>query len=108
MKKLTHLWKSLQFIGTYIDNGRSILRCFFRATLTCFVIFMHKSRSSVVHNKNIESLKCLKYNETAENTKNAKITSSHITKTATSTLEEARAEEVENKEPEVQSYLDRV
>lgn len=70
----------------YIDNGRSILRFFFLASRTCFVIFMHKSNSTVTQTNTKASWMCLKYKETTEKTKNAKITSSHITKTTTSTL----------------------
>lgn len=92
----------------YKDKGRSILRFLFRASFTCFVIFMHKSNSSVTHNKITASLKCLKYKETPEKTKNAKITSSHTTKIATSTLEEMTLEVEEKNETEAQSYLDRI
>lgn len=52
---------------------------------------------------------CLKYKETTEKTKKAKITSSHITKTTTSTLEVVILGEVEEKkETEAQSCLDRI
>ncbi|PON60585.1 hypothetical protein PanWU01x14_151970 [Parasponia andersonii] len=74
------------FNWSYIDNGRSILRLFFLANLTCFVILMHKSKSIVMHTKINARRKCLKYKETAEKTKKAKMTSSHITKITTSTL----------------------
>ncbi|KAJ6414359.1 hypothetical protein OIU84_007054 [Salix udensis] len=72
----------------YIDKGRSILRFFFLANRTCFVIFMHKSNSIVMHTKMNASRVCLKYKETAEKTRNAMITSSHITNTTTSILQE--------------------
>lgn len=77
-------------IGIYIDKGRSILRFFFRVSLICLVIFMNRSNSSVVQSRTMASLKCLKYNETAEKTRKAKITSSHTTKIATSTLQPER------------------
>lgn len=51
---------------------------------------------------------CLKYKETAENTKKARMTSSHITKITTSNLEEVRLEVEEKKETEAQSCLDRI
>lgn len=78
--------KGHYLIPFYIDNGRSILRFFFLASRTCFVIFMHKSNSTVMQTNTKASWMCLKYKETTEKTKNAKITSSHITKTTTSTL----------------------
>lgn len=91
----------------YIDNGRSILRFFFLANLTCFVIFMHKSNSIVMHTRMKASCICLKYRETAAKTRKARITSSHMTKITTSTLEEGRFEVEEKKETEAQSCLDR-
>lgn len=69
-----------------MDNGRSILRFFFLESLNCFVTFMHKSSNNVMHTKIKASLKCLKYKETAENTKKARMTNSHNTNTTTSTL----------------------
>lgn len=83
------VWKQAKdqdLIPFYIDNGRSILRFFFLASLTCFVIFMHKSNSTVTQTNIKASWMCLKYKETAEKTRKAKIISSHITKTTTSTL----------------------
>ena len=92
----------------YIDKGRSILRFFLRANLTLLVIFISKSNSSITNRKITARLKCLKYNDTAEKTRNARMTSSHITKIATSTLEEARLVVEEKKETEAQSCLDRI
>jgi len=48
----------------------------------------------------------LKYKDTAENTTSANITSSHMTKTTTSTLEEEKLEVEEKKETEAQSCFD--
>lgn len=90
-----------------MDNGRSILRFFFLESLNCFVTFMHTSSKNEMHTKIKASLKCLKYKETAENTKKARMTNSHNTKTTTSTLEEERLEVEEKKETEAQSCLDR-
>lgn len=69
-----------------MDNGRSILLFFFLANLTCFVTFMHRSNNIVMHTKIKANCICRKYKETAENTKNDSIISSHITKITTSTL----------------------
>lgn len=96
------------FMWFYIDNGRSILRFFFLASVTCFVTFMHRSNRIVMHAKIKVSCICLKYNETAENTRKARMRSSHITKTTTSTLEDARLEVEEKNETEAQSCLDRI
>lgn len=82
----TSKWATCDFDWYYIDKGRSILRLFFLANLTCFVILMHKSKSIVMHNKINARRTCLKYKETAEKTKKAIMTSSHITKITTSTL----------------------
>lgn len=52
---------------------------------------------------------CLKYSEMAEETRNARITSSHITKITISTLEVKWLWEVEEKkDAEAQSCLDRI
>lgn len=91
----------------YIDNGSSILLFFFPATLTCFVIFMHRSNNNVMHTRIKASCICLKYKETAEKTRKANITSSHITKATTSTLEVVRLEVDAKNETEAQSCLDR-
>lgn len=69
---------------------------------------MHKSNSIVTITKIKASRICLKYKETAEKTRKARITSSHITKTTTSTLEEVRLEVEEKKETEAQSCFDRI
>lgn len=90
-----------------MDNGRSILRFFFLANLICFVIFMHRSNSMVTQIKIKASCMCRKYKDTAEKTKKARITSSHITKTTTSTLEEPKLELEQKRETEAQSFLDR-
>lgn len=50
----------------------------------------------------------LKYKETAEKTRKARMTSSHITNTTTSTLEEVKLEVEEKKEKDAQSCLDRI
>uniref|UniRef100_A0A7C9E1K2 Uncharacterized protein n=1 Tax=Opuntia streptacantha TaxID=393608 RepID=A0A7C9E1K2_OPUST len=93
----------------YIDKGRSILRFFFRACRICFVIFMHRSSSNVTHIKTNASCICLKYSETAEETRNARTMSSHITKITISTLEAKLLWEVEEKkDAEAQSCLDRI
>lgn len=84
--------KGQDLMSFYIDNGRSILRFFFLASLTCFVIFMHRSNRTVMQTKIKASRMCLKYRETTENTKKAKIISSHITKTTTSTLHHKKEE----------------
>lgn len=85
------LEKTFQLVLFYIDNGRSILRFFFLANLTCFVTFMHKSSSIVMLTNIIASRICLKYNETAEKTRKARMTSSHITNITTSTLHSQQA-----------------
>ena len=90
-QELGSLGVASNFIELYIDNGRSILLLFLRASLTCFVIFMHKNSSNVMQTKMIASFICLKYNETAENTRKAKMISSHITKITTSTLHSWKA-----------------
>lgn len=112
---LTHKKKGLWIGRTslvmrfYMDKGRSILLFFLLANLTCFVIFMHKSNSIVIDTKTKASRMCLKYKETAEKTRKARITSSHITNTTTSTLEEEKLEAVEEKnDTEAQSCLDRI
>ena len=69
-----------------LRRQRDSLRFFFLANLTCFVTFKQTSSSKAKHNKTKASCNRWKYKETAENTKNAKITSSHMTKTTTSTL----------------------
>ncbi|KAG5542528.1 hypothetical protein RHGRI_022165 [Rhododendron griersonianum] len=74
----------------YIDNGRSILLFFFRSCLTFFATFMHKSRRKVTQTKIKASFICLKYNKTAEKTRQANMTSSHITKTTTEKLEQKK------------------
>jgi len=61
-----------------------------------------------MHTRMNASCICLKYRETAEKTRNARITSSHITKITTSTLEEGRLVVEEKKETEAQSCLDRI
>nr|KYP64805.1 hypothetical protein KK1_019413 [Cajanus cajan] len=53
---------------------------------------MHKSNRIVMQTKKKASRMCLKYKETTEKTKKAKITSSHITKTTTSTLHHNKEE----------------
>lgn len=73
-------------LSFYIDNGRSILRFFFLASLICFVIFMLSINSTVMQTNINASRMCLKYKETAEKTRKAIMTSFHITKTTTSTL----------------------
>lgn len=60
-----------------------------------------------MHTKIKASCICLKYRETAEKTRKARITSSHITKMTTSTLEDAILEVEEKNETEAQSCLDR-
>ena len=80
-------WWTTNLNQYYMDKGRSILRFFFLATLTCFVTFMHKSKSIVIETRINARRMCLKYKETAENTKKARITSSHITNITTSTLQ---------------------
>lgn len=77
----------------YMDNGRSILRFFFLANLTCFVIFMHKSNSIVTQTKIKASRIRLKYRETAEKTRKARIMSSHIINTRTSILQAIKGRE---------------
>lgn len=57
--------------------------------------------------KIIASRICLKYNETAEKTRKARMTSSHITNITTSTLEEEILEVEEKKETEAHSCFDR-
>lgn len=96
---------TFQLVLFYIDNGRSILRFFFLANLTCFVTFMHKSSSIVMLTKIIASRICLKYNETAEKTRKARMTSSHITNITTSTL---HPQQVGKKtQPLLQAFLPR-
>lgn len=100
--------KNLLLIHGYIERGRSILRFFFLAILTCFAIFIQTNNSKQTQSKMNASSNRFKYNETAENTRNAKITSSQITKTTTSTLEEEeeKLEEEEKRETEAQSCFD--
>lgn len=92
--------------GRYIDNGRSILRFLLRAKRICFETFMHRSNNNVTHNKTNASRTCLKYREIPEKTRNAKMTSSQMTKITISTLE-VKLEVEEKKEAEAQSCLDR-
>ncbi|KAF3486627.1 hypothetical protein F2Q69_00054865 [Brassica cretica] len=49
-------------------GGRSILRFFFLANLTCFVTFKQTSSSKAKHNKTKATCNRWKYKETAENT----------------------------------------
>jgi hypothetical protein len=95
--KLCWYRKRFTTCKVYMDKGRSILRFFFLANRTCFVTFMHKSNSIVMHTKINASRICLKYKETAEKTKNAMTTSSHITNTTTSTLQEHTGQRGETK-----------
>jgi len=69
---------------------------------------MQTSSSKATHTKMNASCNRLKYNETAENTKNAKMTSSQMTKTTTSTLDEEKLEVDEKKETDAQSCFDRI
>ncbi|KAJ6399693.1 hypothetical protein OIU77_020277 [Salix suchowensis] len=87
----------------YIDKGRSILRFFFLANRTCFVTFMHKSNSKVMHTRINASCICLKYKETAEKTRNAMIKSSHITNNTTSTLQAYTGQREETKSESMSS-----
>jgi hypothetical protein len=98
--------QQLNGFGLYIERGRSILRFFFLACLTCFVIFIQRSNSKVTQSRIKASCNRLKYKDTAENTTSANITSSHMTKTTTSTLEEEKLEVEEKKETEAQSCFD--
>lgn len=74
----------------YIDNGRSILRFFFLASVTCFAIVIHTSNSKLTLTRINASFRCVKYNETTEKTRSAKITSSHITNMTTSALHQGK------------------
>lgn len=87
-KKSSNFSYGLVFL--YIESGRSILRFFFLADLTCLVTFMQTSSSKVTHTKMKANCNRLKYKETAENTKKAKMTSSQMTKTTTSTLPQTK------------------
>lgn len=54
------LLKNIPSLEFYIDNGSSILRFFFRASLICFVILMHINSRNVKHIKIKASLRWLK------------------------------------------------
>lgn len=102
--------KKFSIAHFYIDNGRSILRFFFLASVTCFAIVTHTSNNKLALTKMNASFRFVKYNETTEKIRSAKITSSHITKMTTSALVavDVRLEVEEKKETEAQSCFDRI
>lgn len=86
---LTQQWTTLEgltYIEVYIDNGRSILRFVFLSSLTCFIIFNPISKRIVMHIKQNASRIYLKYSETADKTRKARIMSSHTADIIKSTL----------------------